>query len=77
MTENSKKLKVAVVQAAPVLFNREATIEKACDLINKASEQGAQLIVFPEAFVPAYPRGLTFGTVVGSRNPEGRKICQS
>jgi nitrilase len=77
MTENSKKLKVAVVQAAPVLFNREATIEKACDLINKASEQGAQLIVFPEAFVPAYPRGLTFGTVVGSRNPEGRKIWQS
>jgi nitrilase len=77
MTENRKKLKVAVVQAAPVLFNRDATIDKACDLIKTASQQGARLIVFPEAFIPAYPRGLTFGTVVGSRNPEGRKVWQS
>jgi nitrilase len=77
MTANSKKVKVAVVQAAPVLFNRQATIEKAGDLINQAAEQGAQLVLFPEAFVPAYPRGLSFGTVVGSRTPEGRKIWQS
>ena len=77
MTANSKKVKVAVVQAAPVFFNRQATIEKACDLISEAAEQGAQLILFPEAFVPAYPRGLAFGTVVGSRNPQGRRIWQS
>lgn len=77
MTTNIKKANVAVVQAAPVLFNRQATIEKACDLINKAASQGAQLVLFPEAFVPAYPRGLSFGTVVGSRRPEGRKIWQS
>jgi nitrilase len=77
MTKNIKKLKVAVVQAAPVLFNRDATIEKACDLIKKAARQGARLIVFPEAFVPAYPRGLTFGSVVGSRHPAGRKVWQS
>ena len=77
MTANSKKINVAVVQASPVLFNRKATIEKACDLINRAAEQGAQLVLFPEAFVPAYPRGLSFGTVVGSRTPEGRKIWQS
>ena len=77
MTANSKKINVAVVQASPVLFNRKATIEKACDLINQSAEQGAQLVLFPEAFVPAYPRGLSFGTVVGSRTPEGRKIWQS
>jgi len=77
MTKNSNKLKVAVVQAASVLFNRDATIEKACDLIQKASREGVRLIVFPEAFVPAYPRGLTFGTVVGSRQPAGRKVWQA
>jgi nitrilase len=34
------------------------------------------LILFPEAFIPAYPRGLSFGTVVGSRSSEGRRIFQ-
>ena len=77
MTKNSNKLKVAVVQAAPVLFNRDATIEKACDLIKKASREGVRLIVFPEAFVPAFPRGLAFGTVVGSRHPAGREVWQA
>jgi nitrilase len=76
MTENNQQTKVAVVQAAPVLFDREATIEKACGLIEQAAMQGARLIVFPEAFIPAYPRGLAFGTVVGSRSPVGRRIWQ-
>ena len=76
MTANDQKTKVAVVQAAPVLFNQDATIVKACDLIGQAAEQGAQLILFPEAFIPAYPRGLAFGTVVGSRSPVGRRIWQ-
>jgi len=77
MTANSKKINVAVVQASPVLFNRNATIEKTCDLINQAAEQGARLVLFPEAFVPAYPRGLSFGTVVGSRTPGGPKDLAS
>ena len=76
VTANDPKTKVAVVQAAPVLFTRDATIAKACDLIGQAAEQGAQLILFPEAFIPAYPRGLAFGTVVGSRSPVGRRIWQ-
>jgi nitrilase len=75
MTEK-KQVKVAVVQAAPVLFDREATVEKACGLIEEATDQGAQLILFPEAFIPAYPRGLAFGTVVGSRSPVGRRVWQ-
>ena len=77
MAEDSKIIEVAVVQAAPVLFNLDATIEKTCDLIRTASQQGARLILFPEAFVPAYPRGLSFGTVVGSRHPAGRKVWQA
>jgi nitrilase len=74
MTNNLPIVKAAVVQAAPVLFNLEATIEKACKLITEAAKQGAGLILFPEAFIPAYPRGLSFGTVVGSRSSDGREL---
>jgi nitrilase len=70
------QVKVAVVQAAPLLFDREATVEKTCRLAAEAAAQGAQLILFPEAFIPAYPRGLSFGTVVGSRSPAGRQTWQ-
>jgi nitrilase len=73
----SPAVKVAVVQAAPVLFDRDATIEKACRLTAEAAAQGARLILFPEAFVPAYPRGLSFGSVVGGRTPEGRRTWQT
>ena len=70
------QVKAAVVQAAPVSFDREATIQKACRLVAEAASQGAKLIVLPEAFVPAYPRGLGFGAVVGSRSDEGRRLWQ-
>ncbi len=70
-------LKAAVVQAAPVLFDREASVEKVCRLTAEAAAQGARLILFPEAFIPAYPRGLTFGVVVGSRSPQGRQTWQT
>jgi nitrilase len=67
-------VKVAVVQAAPAIMDREATVEKALHLVQEAAAQGVQLIVFPEAFIPAYPRGLSFGTVVGSRSEAGRRL---
>jgi len=76
MSQKLSSVKVAVVQAAPVLFDREATVEKACRLIREAAAQGAHLILFPEAFIPAYPRGLSFGMVVGSRTLEGRRTWQ-
>ena len=66
------EVKVAVVQASPILFDREATVEKALGLVSEARENESKLILFPEAFIPAYPRGLSFGTVVGGRKPEGR-----
>ncbi len=65
-------VRVAVIQAAPVLFDREATTDKACRLIREAAARGSQLILFPEAFIPAYPRGLSFGVTVGSRSDKGR-----
>lgn len=53
--QNIEKFKVAVVQVAPVFLNREATVEKACDIIAEAGKQGARLVVFPEGFIPTYP----------------------
>lgn len=76
MTEPFPSVTVAVIQAAPVLFDCRATVEKTCRLIREAASGGAQFILFPEAFIPAYPRGLSFGMVVGSRTPEGRKLWQ-
>ena len=76
MVSNLPLVKAAVVQAAPILFDREATVEKACRLIDEAAQQKAQLLLFPEAFIPAYPRGLSFGTVVGNRSPQGRLTWQ-
>ncbi|HEX2912686.1 MAG TPA: nitrilase-related carbon-nitrogen hydrolase [Chloroflexia bacterium] len=73
MEEQTKVVRAAVVQAAPVSFDRERTLEKVRDLAADAARQGAELVVFPEAFVSAYPRGLSFGAVVGSRTAEGRE----
>ena len=69
-----KTVKVAVVQAAPVLFDLHKTLEKTALLVGEAAGKGARLVLFPEAFIPAYPRGLSFGTVVGSRSEEGKKL---
>ncbi len=65
--------KLAVVQASPVVFDRERTIEKLSALTHEAAQQGAKLVLFPEAFISAYPRGLDFGAVVGSRTDAGRE----
>jgi nitrilase len=64
--------RVAVVQAAPVVFDRAATLARVRTLATEASAGGARLVLFPEAFVSGYPRGISFGTVIGSRTREGR-----
>ena len=52
MGEEFQKVKVAVVQSSPVLFDREATIEKTCRLIREVGDQDVNLVLFPEAFIP-------------------------
>jgi len=65
--------RAAVVQAASIAFDRDRTLERVRDLTVEAAALGARLIVFPEAFVSGYPRGLDFGARVGSRSAEGRE----
>lgn len=69
----SQVVKVAVVQAAPIMLDCAATTEKVCRLIQEAAKEGARLVLLPEAFISAYPRGLDFGTVIGSRTEAGRR----
>jgi len=69
--------KVAVVQAGSEVMDKEKGVRKTVRLIEKAGKKGAKIIVFPEAFIPAYPRGMSFGAVVGSRSDEGRKDFQT
>src|ERR1700724_2430516 len=73
MPAHPQIVRAAVVQAAPIAFDRDRTLAKARTLAADAASQGAQLVVFPEAFVSAYPRGLDFGAVVVNRTPEGRE----
>ena len=50
-----KLIKIAAAQLTPVFLNKEKTIEKACEAISEAGKNGAELIVFPEAFISGYP----------------------
>ena len=67
------RYKVAVVQASPIVFDRDRTLDKLHALAADAARQGARVVLFPEAFVSAYPRGLDFGAYVGGRTDEGRE----
>lgn len=70
---NQQTLRVAAVQAAPKMFDTPATVEKACKLIVDAGSNGAKLILFPEAFIGGYPKGMAFGVRLGVRTIAGRK----
>jgi nitrilase len=72
MMDSMKPVPVAVVQAGGVLFDAQSAVAKVERLL--AGTAGAQLVVFPEAFVGGYPKGEDFGARVGSRTPEGRKL---
>jgi nitrilase len=63
---------VAVVQAAPALFDTPRSLEKLAELTADAARRRAELVVFPEAFIGGYPKGHDFGVTVGIRTPEGR-----
>ena len=75
MSEN-KSVCVAVVQAAATPFDREAAVDKVCAMTKQAAESGAELVLFPEAYVGGYPWGLAFGTAVGGRSEAGRRVWE-
>ena len=68
------KIKVCLIQDSPVFFDKEKTIEKIEHLSRKYAKEGCELIVFPESFIPGYPRGFSFGAKIGSRTNEGRNL---
>lgn len=68
------KVKVCLIQDSPVFFDKAKTMDKVEDLTKKYANAGCELIVFPESFIPGYPRGFSFGAIVGSRTDEGRKL---
>lgn len=65
--------KLALVQASPVMFDKEKCTDKVIRLMEDSAANGAELIVFPELFIPGYPYGMTYGFTVGSRSQSGRQ----
>ncbi len=63
---------VACVQAEPVVFEREATIERLAERTAEARAHGASLVVFPEAFVPAYPSSVWAKALAGWENARAK-----
>ncbi len=68
------KVKVGLVQDSPVFFDKPKTLDKIEALTKKYVQEGCELLVFPESFIPGYPRGFDFGAKVGSRTDEGREL---
>jgi nitrilase len=66
-------VRVAVVQAGSVPFDSRSGVDKAIGILAEAAGMGAKVVVFPEAFITGYPKGLNFGLVVGARDPAGRE----
>ncbi|HEY7424907.1 MAG TPA: nitrilase-related carbon-nitrogen hydrolase [Gemmataceae bacterium] len=73
---SSSKVRVAVAQAAPVMFDTQRSLQKLADFTAQAANLGARLVVFPEAFISGYPKGHDFGVSVGIRSPQGRDEFQ-
>src|ERR1700689_5976178 len=64
-------VRVAVAQVGSVLFDTPSTLQRVEARCREAASAGAQLLVFPEALLGGYPKGLSFGATVGNRTDEG------
>ncbi len=64
-------IRAAVVQATPVAFDVDASLDRVAHWMSKAAP--AQLVVFPEVFLSGYPRGVDFGVSIGNRTDAGRE----
>src|SRR4051794_15398069 len=76
MSRNERRVTVSVVQAGSVPLSTTQTLEKMAGLAAAARTAGAQLAVFPEAFIGGYPKGQDFGIRLGRRSAEGRDDFQ-
>src|SRR5919206_2449086 len=73
MTPMRSAVTVACVQAEPVILDRDATIEKLARLATEVARGGAQLLVFPEAFIPAYPSSVWARALAGWAEPGAKE----
>ena len=73
MRELKNTCRIALVQAEPLLFDKQACLDKILKLIKEAAEHNVELIVFPELFIPGYPIGMNFGFSMGKRTEAGRQ----
>ena len=64
-------IKVAAIQASPIAFNLPESLKKLSVLTTEAASNGAEIVVFPEAFLSAYPWRYAFDSTIGSREPIG------
>lgn len=69
MTSSLRTFKAAVVQAAPVFLDQDGTIDKGISLIRDAAKAGAQIVAFPEAWIPGYPWWIWLGNRTPFRDP--------
>jgi predicted amidohydrolase len=65
ISRSAPPFQAAIIQHPPVFLNLEASLEKACALIEQAASQGARVIVFPETWLPGYPVWLDYAPRAG------------
>lgn len=58
-------IRVAVTQAEPGWFDLAGAVKKTCDLITEAAANGAELVVFPECWIPGYPCWIWYASFCG------------
>src|SRR5437868_12931758 len=68
-----RPVKVACVQVEPVVLDREATLDKLEVVAREAARNGAELVVFPETFVPVYPSSRWAKAFAGWQNDASRE----
>jgi nitrilase len=69
-----ERVKVACVQAEPVVLDRERTLDKLAELAAEAAGEGAELVVFPETFVAVYPSSLWARAFAGWADPRAKEV---